>query len=348
MNGLGVVFETARRAKGLTQGELANAADITQAALSRYENDLREPEEEILGRLADALDVTPSFLTQAGKVRGAVAVEAHMRRRKTARTADWRRLEARLNMHRLHARRVFDEIALRAEQRIPTFDPVDTQASDAARFVRMQWRMPSGPVRHLTQWLESAGCVLIEEHFGTTRVDGLSQWIDELPIILLNATAPTDRKRLTIAHELGHLALHTQEIGDDVEREATHFSAEFLMPIQVIRPQLRNLTMGRLLDLKLEWGVSIQALIERAWDIKAITASHRATLYKVLSARGWRTQEPNGDELAPEHPALAQAVGAAFAARGFTSAEIASVVGYRSPDGNRPFIAASSRLRVVT
>ncbi|MCQ3814749.1 MAG: helix-turn-helix domain-containing protein [Acidimicrobiia bacterium] len=34
---------TARRAKGLTQSELADHLGITQAALSRYENDLRQP-----------------------------------------------------------------------------------------------------------------------------------------------------------------------------------------------------------------------------------------------------------------------------------------------------------------
>lgn len=347
MNGLGVVLETARRAHGLTQGELAEAAGVTQAALSRYENGLRDPEEEILGRLAEVLGVTPSFLWQAGKVRGAAAVDAHMRRRKSARPTDWRRLEARLNMHRLHARRVFDEIAVQAEQRIPTFDPVDTQASDAARFVRMQWRMPSGPVRHLTQWLEAAGCVLIEEDFGTARVDGLSQWIDEIPIILLNAAAPTDRKRLTTAHELGHLSLHSDEIGDDIEREANGFAAEFLMPMETIRPQLRNLTVGRLSDLKREWGVSMQALIERAWDARLITPSHRTTLYKVLSAKGWRAREPISDELAPERPALAQAIGGAFTARGFSPTDIANVVGYGNPDRCLPFMPPGPTLRVL-
>ena len=116
--------------------------------------------------------------------------------------------------------------------------------------VRMQWRMPIGPVRGLVRWLEAAGCLVIEEDFGTTHVDGLSQWIDDHPIVLLNSAAPTDRKRLTVAHELGHLTLHSRDISDDVEGDANAFAAEFLMPSETIRPQLRKLTTGRLHDLK--------------------------------------------------------------------------------------------------
>ena len=62
---------------------------------------------------------------------------------------------------------------------------------------------------------------------------------DDYPVILINATSPTDRKRLTIAHELGHLVLHSVDVTEELEIEANWFAAEFLMPAEVIRPQLR-------------------------------------------------------------------------------------------------------------
>lgn len=338
VSNLGIVIETARRAEGLTQEQLAKEVGITQAALCRYERGMREPEREILERLADVLNVTPSFLDRSGKIRGAVAVEAHMRRRKTAKPSDWKRLEARLNMHRLHARLLFDEISVRAEQRVLAFDPFELDVTSAASFLRMQWRMPSGPVRALTQWAEAAGCVVIQEDFGTAGIDGLSQWIDEVPIILVNVTAPVDKMRFTMAHELGHLCLHSQDITDDVESQANAFAAEFLMPVEAIRPELRNLTLGKLIDLKREWQVSIQALIDKAWELKTISGAHRTRLYKSLSARGWHSHEPLSDELPREVPALPQRIGATMASGGLSNMEITELTGFARPDAMNPYL----------
>ena len=145
MTEIGLTLETARRAKGWTQGDLAEAAGVTQATLSRYENDLRMPDEDQLRMLANALDVTPALLTHAGRIRGGLAVSAHMRRDKTARPTTWRMLEARLNMARLHASRLFEEVSLTAETQVPTFDPDVESPTNAARLVRAQWRMPLGP-----------------------------------------------------------------------------------------------------------------------------------------------------------------------------------------------------------
>ena len=86
--------------------------------------------------------------------------------------------------------------------------------------VRMQWGMPVGPVRNLVDFDENAGCLVIEEPFGSSRVDGMSQWVNEQPVIFINVEVPTDRKRLTLAHELGHLVLHSVEPTEDMEDRA--------------------------------------------------------------------------------------------------------------------------------
>jgi Zn-dependent peptidase ImmA (M78 family)/DNA-binding XRE family transcriptional regulator len=345
--GLCDAIQMARRARGLTQPEVAEAAGITQAALSRYENDQRTPEPEVLARLASALEVTPQLLESAGRMRGAMAVDAHMRRRQTAKPTIWRQLEAQLNMYRLHTRQLFEEVGLQAEQTLPRFDPVETPAVDAARLVRMQWRMPVGPVRDLAGWMEAAGCILIEDDFDTARVDGLSQWVDDHPVVMLNRLSPTDRKRLTMGHELGHLCLHSVDVTEDIETQANAFAAEFLMPAETIRPQLRNLTIGKLYDLKREWGVSMQALTERAHNLKVITPAQRASFYKKFSAMGWRTREPVSDELSPETATLPRRIGDALIEKGLTLEEIAHLAGYSGADVAHPFQPTGPRLRTV-
>lgn len=347
MTDLGEVITTARRASGKTQGELAEKVGITQAALSRYENGLREPDEETLDRLAHELGVTTRFLRHAGLVRGAMAVDAHMRRRATAPATVWKRLEARLNMYRMHASLMSEEVAIRSDRRIPTFDPVDVDPAAAARMVRMQWQMPVGPVKNLFRWLEAAGCVVIEEKFGTPRVDGMSQWVNGIPLMLLNADAPTDRKRLTAAHELGHLVLHSEEIVEDPEEQANEFAAEFLMPIDVIRPQLRGLQITKLPDLKRQWGVSMAAIIERSYRAGFMRKEQRTQMYKVFSMRGWRKNEPGSDHLPPEVPALTTAIHDALLGRGLTGEEIAKIAGFASSEENRLYQARRSHLRMA-
>ncbi|MGQ0433396.1 MAG: helix-turn-helix domain-containing protein [Microthrixaceae bacterium] len=348
MSNIGEVLATARRASGLSQADLAQSVGITQAALSRYEHNLRSPDEAVLDLIAHELGVTAELLRRADRVRGAMAVDAHMRRRATAKATVWKRLEARLNMLRLHAHKIFEEVDLHTEQTLPQFDPFEVRPGDAARLLRMQWRMPVGPVRNLVQWMEGAGCLIIEEDFGTTRVDALSQWIDGHPIVLVNVKSPTDRKRLTLAHELGHLCLHSIDIADDIEADANTFAAEFLMPTETIRPQLRNLTLGKLHDLKREWQVSMQSIIERAYGLNLIAPSQRTSLYKRFSAAGWRTSEPLSDQLLPEIPQLSGRIGQAMTGQGMTPEEIATLTGYAADRTDNPFLVPSAtHLRVV-
>lgn len=341
MKHFGEALVTVRRARDLTQEELAELVGISQGALSRYESDLREPEPEVLEKLSAALGVTPRFFERAERMRGAIAIDAHMRRRATAKATDWRRQEAKLNVYRLHVQQLFEEVSLRSTLRVPSFDTVDTLPSAAARMVRMQWRMPVGPIRNLAAWMEAAGIVIIEEDFGTARIDGLSHWAGDHPVVLLNMRPPTDRKRLTLAHELAHLCLHTDYISEDAEQEANAFAAELLMPGDVIRSQLRNLMIGKLIDLKREWHVSMQALIERAHDLGVITAVQRMNLYKTISAKGWRIHEPAGDELPQEKAQLPQRIGDALQERGLNLKQIADIAGFAGNVTDHPFRPSS-------
>ncbi|MCW2768437.1 MAG: family transcriptional regulator [Nocardioides sp.] len=344
MNRVGEVIETARRARGLTQSELASVAGVTQAALSRYENGLRDPEEDALERVAEALGVTPTFLEHAGRKHGGMAVEAHMRRRATAPPGVWRRLEAQLNMYRWHASHLFEEVTVNAEQHVPFIDVLEADPEDAARLVRAQWRMPIGPVRDLVGWLESAGCLVFVEDFGSPRVDGVSQWIGDHPVILVNANAPADRMRLTLAHELGHLVMHTGvTAGQDVEAEAQVFAGEFLVPASVVKPALRNLKPAQLLALKLEYGVSMQALVERAFHLGVLSPVERTRIYKLFSARGWRTSEPGSEDIPAEHPKLSSTIAESLLSRGLNADEVATIAGFASASDNALFTGRGLR-----
>ncbi|MGH3887518.1 MAG: helix-turn-helix domain-containing protein [Pseudonocardiaceae bacterium] len=347
MSGLGEALLVARKAQDLTQDDVCGQLGITQATLSRYENDQRVPDDETLSKFAQIYGVTVGFLRYGQRMQGALAIDSHMRRQKTTKATLWRRLEARLNMHRLHASLLFEEVSLRSTNIIPTFDPEDTQPAAAALITRAQWRMPIGPVLHLIRWLEAAGCIVIEEDFGTTRIDGLSQWIGDHPVILVNSGLLADRKRLTLAHELGHLSLHSSIVTADMEEEANSFAAEFLMPELVIRPELRNLSLGKLIDLKREWGISMQAILERAYRLGLVKPRDRADFYRALNSRGWKVREPVSDELPIERAELTQEIGARMRERGLSDDEIARMAGFAPDAKANPFRVQPKRLQAV-
>jgi Zn-dependent peptidase ImmA (M78 family)/transcriptional regulator with XRE-family HTH domain len=347
MTDLGIVLETARRARGLTQAQLAEAIGAAQPTIQRYENNLREPDEAALSALAAALGVTPSFLKHTSRPESAMAVTAHMRRRSTAPPTVWRRLEAELNMTRWHMSKLYETVSMESQFSVPRFDPDQFSPGECAMFVRAQWRMPMGPVRGLVAWLESAGILVLEHDFGSAKVDGLSQWAAEHPVIVLNSQVPTDRKRLTLAHELGHIVMHNDFSGPDMEDQANQFAAELLMPADVIRPEFRNLTTGKLVDLKRAWGVSMAALIERAHHLDMVTSQQRKSFYVMMSKRGWRTSEPASDELSPEAPQLIGMIGEQLIDAGINKFEVASILGFDSPGDNYIIPTPGRALRAV-
>lgn len=343
---VGDIILVLRRANDITQEELASRVGITQAALSRYENDLREPDRETLEKIGDVLGVTTDFLQHEFRMEGAIAADAHMRRQRTTKPSDWKRVEARLNSLRMHSSFLLERMPLNSSNHVIQLDPDDHSPEQAAGMLRAAWRMPIGPVRNLTRWVESAGVIVIEEDFGTHRIDGMSQWAGEHAVIILNRSLPVDRKRLTIAHELGHLVLHSRYIDADVEDQANQFAAEFLMPAHVIGPQLSNLSIGKLNDLKREWVVSMQALFERAYRMGKVTSEDRTSFYRKMNSRGWKTREPGSDLLPVEAPELASSIGRTLDQSGLSRGEIDTLVGVR--DGSdTPFTVEKRRLRAI-
>lgn len=347
MNRIGDVILATRRAAGMTQEQLSGDLEITQAALSRYEHNLREPDPLMLERISKALGVSQNFLTHNYQLQGAIAADAHMRRQKTTKASSWKHAEAQLNLLRMRSSFLFDRVTMDPQNQVPSYDPDDTLPEVAARLVRAQWKLPIGPVRDLTRWLESAGIIVIEQDFGTHRIDGLSQWASDYPVILVNSAQTPDRRRLTLAHELGHLVLHSTYMDADVEDQANAFAAEFLMPAHVIGSQLTALKPAKLIALKQVWGVSMQAIYERAYRMGKVTTAQRSSFYRAMNARGWKAQEPGSENLIEETPRLARSFGEAMLAKGLTRDEVARLTGAREAHPGDPFLPATSHLRAI-
>jgi Zn-dependent peptidase ImmA (M78 family) len=148
----------------------------------------------------------------------------------------------------------------------------------------------------MVELLESNGGIVIPCDFGSDLIDAMSQRVDGLPVLFfVNVNAPADRLRHTLAHELGHIVLHTIAVKSDeeMEDEADAFAGAFLLRADEIRPQLRRFDLRQLATLKGYWKVSMAALAVRADRLNLITPYQSKMFWIEMGELGYRKREPN-------------------------------------------------------
>lgn len=294
----------ARESRGLNQTELARAIGVKQAKVSKYENGFLNVSDDDLAKVSSVLGYHRDFFFQTDTVYGLGATVLFHRRRQTAPARVQRRVQAQVNILRMQIDRLLRSANVAAEF---SFEPLDLDELDgdpevAARCVRAAWRLPPGPIANMTTVIENAGGIVVNCDFGTNKIDAVHYWLPGLPpMFFMNAKVCGERHRFNLAHEVAHAILHKYAMGD-VENEANSFGANFLMPREVIEPQLIGLTLQRALGLKRIWKVSMQAIIRRARDLGKISERKYRRLFTDLSARGYRRVEP--DPIEREEPTV--------------------------------------------
>jgi Zn-dependent peptidase ImmA (M78 family) len=179
---------------------------------------------------------------------------------------------------------------------------------EVARAVRASWQLPRGPLQNVTQAIEEAGGIVVACNFKTPLLDAMSRWYPKMPpLFFTNMDSSGDRLRFTLAHELGHLFLHSAP-NPCMEDEANRFAAEFLMPAEDITASLYGLTLEKLASLKRYWKVAMSALLHRAQELGTISQRMAKRLWVQMSKAGYRTREPVELAIPIETPTLLQEI----------------------------------------
>ena len=290
----------ARESRNLTQTALAKCLGVTQGEVSKIENGMREPNPEQVSRFSDALRYTEEFFYVGECIRGPGFGCIYNRRRQSLSAGKLRQIIANINVRRIQFRRYLKATELDVENRFTRFE--GSTPAQMAQMVRRYWMIPPGPVQNLVRAIEDAGGIVIPTNFGTQKIDAISQLIPGLPpLFFVNSVSAEDRRRWTLAHEIGHIFMHDVP-SEDMEKEADMFAAEFLLPASEIRPQLRDVTVPKLAALKPYWKVSMSALLMRAGDLGWISARQKSYLWMQMGRLGWRKKEPV--EIPGEQPSL--------------------------------------------
>jgi Zn-dependent peptidase ImmA (M78 family)/DNA-binding XRE family transcriptional regulator len=297
----------ARQSRGLTQTELADRIAASQASISKIEAGVAQVSSKELERLATALGYPPHFFTKHERIYGPGIDELYHRKRQKVSAATLHKVYANAAIRQMNV-----EVLLRSwdtmEDDFPSFpiDEFDANPEKIARTLRALWQLPPGPIYSMTKVIEDAGGLIIPCDFETRHIDGFSRHSANMPpLFYLNRNLLPDRWRWTLAHELGHVVMHSaSEPHEQMEREANLFAGEFLTPTQEIKPQLLNLSFHKLAGLKRHWKVAMQALLMRAHHLGLITDRRRRHMFMQLSKAGYRLREPPELDPPAEPPEL--------------------------------------------
>lgn len=297
----------ARQLRGRTQSSLARSLKMSQGNVSKMEQGLYSVTDETLEALSATLEVPKSFFFESGGIY--VPGMKYHRKRKSVPKKTLAKIDAALNVRMRNIQKLLHSAELISYEELQYMEVEEYGSPEAiARALREFWRVPRGPIRSVTSLLEDAGIPVVEMDFETRKLDGLTLITkDAPPIVFINKDIPGDRMRFTLAHELGHIVMHANRPPvEDEDTQADRFAAEFLMPAEEIRRDLRNLNLQKLADLKQFWKVAMSALVKRAGDLEVLTPGQVRYLFIQMSKMGWRTREPESIEVPRETTSLLQ------------------------------------------
>ena len=293
-------LESARLLRQKTQKDAAAVAGISQGKLSKAERGDQTLPDETLRILADYYDVPFDYFFQEWD--STPIGHVFFRRRVTISSKIIDSISEEIRRRKC----AIDELLKVVD--LPEYDlgfyPLEDGMTieKAVSMVRYKLKCINGPLTNLAKRLENHGIIIQMFDFGTDKMDGVSTVTGHgRKIIFLNSLMSNDRIRFSLAHELGHMVLHIDDIpGEDrdVEEEANNFASQLLMPANEIKPQLYNLTFNKLMDLKQRWCVSMRALVKRAVDLNTMNLTSYRNFQINFSKKGYTKMEPG--QLSPE------------------------------------------------
>lgn len=297
----------ARELAGLSKSDIARTIGVSVAAISQWESGTKNPTHENLTSFCRATEVKVEMLMLPVPTEIRNKGPLSFRAQQASKT---NRLRAQADRFSEMCAEVFlwleDFIDL-PKYDLPEVECPPKEIEEAAKACRRYWGLGDRSIAKLGELMESKGIRLCSADFDEKRMDGFSCVIGGRAFIYLGSfSGDRGRARFSVAHELGHLVLHHHHsdaelmgMGNLAENEANAFASAFLMPAETFSSDVVDTSLNGFMRLKSKWGVSVQAMVRRARDLKLITQDTYDRHYRTIGAKGWRRSkgEPADDSI---------------------------------------------------
>ncbi|MBL1228028.1 XRE family transcriptional regulator [Enterococcus sp. BWB1-3] len=316
-------LQIVRMLHGLSRKELGDKLNVSEQSIWQFEKDMIEPSFENILQLREILQVKTAFFFEPFSISKTFS-ETNVAYRKADSSSRKKTnsevvylnvvsevihyLEGYLNAPKNTL------IALRTIIGKELIGELTNEKIEAAAAITRDFLVIQQNNANLLLALEKSGIHVLEKNVGG-KADAYSAWsTEDIPIIVLGIKKSAVRRNFDLAHELGHLLLHShidflgleKNERQQIEREADYFASCLLLPEQLLRTEFKAIKKisnpDSYIPLKAKYNVSVQALEMRAYKLGFLTPKQHSYFYRQISIKGYRLEEPLDKEIALKRP----------------------------------------------
>lgn len=309
----------ARISRGFSIAELAELVEVSKQAISQFELGKNEPGKANLLSIARELNYPVSFFYKEYPGIENSDSPVFFRSKKTTAVKDKNAAKEKIEIFReIHGYLTeyieFPELNLpKIEYPDANFEIDENLIENYAQILRSHWGLGNGPIPNITNVAQKNGIMISQMPLRVRKIDAFSVWYDGVPYIFLSADKQSNaRIRFDIAHELGHLIMHSDVYSEDdfeksvirdkLEREADKFAAAFLLPEKTFSKDVISSSLSDYIPLKNKWLVSLGAMIYRLGDLELLSDNQIKYLKDQMTSHMYWRNEPLDKEIPIEKP----------------------------------------------
>lgn len=296
-------LKLARKKSGFSLRNLSEAlnGNVSAQSIGKYERGEMMPSSGILMQLTNVLDVSLEYLMSE---QVAELKEVEFRKLSGVSASKKAQVEA-VVIEKLERYLAIEEILdidnFRWDQKksCNRFVGEENEGEVLAEDLREEWKLGIDPIPNMTALLENHGIKVVfidlpKNVSGLTCLARKSNQKLTVPVIVVNEDMTLERRRFTLAHELGHRLIDAESPVDH-EKAANVFAGAFLAPknhlVREVGRRRNALAFKEFVRLKRRYRVSAATLLMRLKEVGIINQSALSYAFQTY-AKGWRSSEP--------------------------------------------------------
>ncbi len=233
-------LKSARLLAGLSLRQLEEKLlkRVSHNAINKYEIGQMQPETGTIIRLAEVLSIPVAYLFATTEIELG-QIDFRKKSNLTKNEIEQIKIKTRDKVERYLQAENLLGISKKFNNPISRKQIKEVErAEEMAEIVRSEWGLGINPISNVIEMLEEHEVKVIEVE-ASDKFDGLSTYVDEIPVAVINENFSVERKQVR----------------------------------KILGDKRKNIALGELVAIKEEYGISAQAAMRRAFDLEIISAS---------------------------------------------------------------------------